>query len=111
MEPEGVSKATEDYRAAEDWLGRFMESETVQDANATTQARALYERYKSWTKDTNEFVMKERRFNEAMDDHGFEHTMRNNKKLYTGIKLRDHMENFSEKYGRLETVPDDLDVF
>ncbi len=38
MEPDGVIKATEDYRAAEDWLGRFMDSETIQDPNATTQA-------------------------------------------------------------------------
>jgi hypothetical protein len=48
---------------------------------------------KLWTKETNEFVMKERRFNEAMDDHGFAHTKRDNKKLYTGFRLRDPMGN------------------
>ena len=111
MEPDGVIKATEDYRAAEDWLGRFMDSETIQDPNATTQARMLYERYKSWTKDTNEFVMKERRFNEAMDDHQYGHTKRDNKKLYAGFRLRDPMEKFREKYGGNDTVPDDMDVF
>ena len=110
MEPDGVIKATEDYRAAEDWLGRFMDSETVQDPNGTTQARVLYERYKSWTKDTNEFVMKERRFNEAMDDHQYKHTKRDNKKLYACFRLRDPMEKFAEKYGRTEMVLDDPDV-
>jgi putative DNA primase/helicase len=83
-EPEEVSMATESYRKSEDWLQRFLDSETTaaEKENQQTQAKEVYQRYKRWAEDSKEFVQPERKFNPAMDDHGVESVFFHNKKMY-----------------------------
>jgi P4 family phage/plasmid primase-like protien len=94
MEPKDVLNATEEYRAAEDWLARFMESETATDPNGRIKARELFTRYKRWAEDSKEYVVNERRFNDAVKDHGIQSMKKDGRRLYLGIALRDHMADF-----------------
>jgi len=82
----------------------------VKDSAGHVQARALYERYKCWVKETNGYQLKERRFNEAMDEHGYMSIKQHNKKLYTGFRLRDPREGFGERPGKSmeEEIPEDV---
>jgi putative DNA primase/helicase len=109
MEPEAVTAATDDYRKAEDWLQRFLDSETRGAALATerTQARAVYERYKRWAEEAKEYVQSERKFNDAMEGHGEPSTKVNNKKLYH-LVLKDHLQNFAGTRGERVAEPEEV---
>jgi putative DNA primase/helicase len=84
MEPKAVIAATDDYRKSEDWLARFLEAETTPATSPEhrTQARDLYNRYKTWADDAKEFKQPERKFNEAMEAKDVEFSKVHNKKLY-----------------------------
>ena len=102
MEPEAVILATEEYRAAEDWLQRFLDSETT--AIGKTQAKNIYERYKRWAEESKEYVQPERKFNDAMDNHGVESSKEHNRKMYH-LTLKNHLENFMGTKGERMTDP------
>lgn len=52
--PEAVRAATEEYRAEENVLGRFIEDECVMLPEASVTSGALYERYVDWCKSNGE---------------------------------------------------------
>ena len=108
MEPAAVTAATDEYRKAEDWLQRFLDSETKEATGPTdrTQAREVYARYKHWAEDAKEYVQSERKFNEAMEGHGVVSSKSNNKKFYH-LVLKNILENFA---GRGERVPEPEEV-
>lgn len=109
QEPAEIEKATDEYRAAEDWLQRFLDSETVVAAGPEqrTQARDVYSRFKTWAEEAKEYIQPERKFNEAMEAHGVESSKAHNKKLYH-LMLRDRsLANFM---GRGERVPEPEEV-
>jgi P4 family phage/plasmid primase-like protien len=95
LEPEAVLNATEDYRKAEDWLQRFLDTETTPSANpsARVQARKLYQRYRRWAEEAKEHVQSERKFNEALESHGIEFSKEHNKKLYH-LTLRNPLTDY-----------------
>ena len=87
--------ATEDYRKAEDWLQRFLDTETTPSANPSdrVQARKVYERYRRWAEEAKEYVQSERKFNEALEGHGVEFSKEHNKKLYH-LTLRNPLADY-----------------
>jgi putative DNA primase/helicase len=84
MEPEAVLIATSEYRKSEDWLARFLDAETIPATGPQhrTQARDVYNRYKTWADDAKEYKQSERKFNDAMEARNVESSKLNNKKLY-----------------------------
>ena len=53
QEPAEIEKLLDEYRAAEDWLQRFLDSETVVAAGPEqrTQAETSYSRFKTWAEE------------------------------------------------------------
>jgi P4 family phage/plasmid primase-like protien len=91
QDPEEVTKATDEYRAEEDWVARFLQSETVEDKNGAIPARSFYNRYKNWADDARERTLSERKFAEAMKNHEHGSVKRNTGSWYEGLKLLDHL--------------------
>lgn len=85
--PDVVEEATQGYRLEQDILGQFLEEHTIKNPLAKVKSSQIYERYKEWAKDGNEFVMTHKAFGLALVERGFpkkeSHGM-----WYQGIGLR-----------------------
>lgn len=110
MEPDDVKAATEEYRAAEDWLQRFLDSETVETEGGVCQARKLYTRYKQWAEDAKEYCLSERRFADAMQDRGLKSKLHKKEgaRCYEGLVLRDHFAGIAGQCERMADPDGDL---
>jgi len=71
-EPVPVLAATNAYRAENDVVGAFLETETEGGTGQWVEASVLYERYKEWCKQAGEYAVSQRRFGQAMTERGFE---------------------------------------
>lgn len=87
MEPEEVKAATAAYRADEDLIVRFM-NEEASVGNDEARARDVYNRYKDWVRDNHEGELSERKFAEAMKEHGYTKVRRETGVFYKGFKLQ-----------------------
>jgi putative DNA primase/helicase len=87
MEPEEVKAATAAYRADEDLIVRFM-NEEASVGNDEAPARDVYNRYKDWVRDNHEGELSERKFAEAMKEHGYTKVRRETGVFYKGFKLQ-----------------------
>jgi P4 family phage/plasmid primase-like protien len=96
MEPDIVKGSTEEYRAQQDWMTRFLEEIAEVSLDCDIPARQLYEQYCDWCHKTGEFKLKEQKFAEGMKQKGREskRKRRNNGKtarLYEGLILRNRL--------------------
>jgi putative DNA primase/helicase len=87
-EPEEVKAATAQYRADEDLITRFMGEEAVAGEGEKVAARDVYARYKDWAKDNHEGEMSERKFADAMKEHGHVKVRSKAGVFYRGFKLQ-----------------------
>lgn len=84
--PAEVEQATAEYRAREDWLGRFLAARCRMEPGGRTGARELYLSYKSWAEECGEYVRSEKLFAEGMKGKGVE-KVRSNGIAYKGVRL------------------------
>jgi putative DNA primase/helicase len=86
-EPELVKDATKEYRTDQDVLAHFIASECIEGANEESPAHDLYQAYKKWAEETNEYVMNERGFSIALTERGLHKVRRCDgnwwKRIYT----------------------------
>jgi putative DNA primase/helicase len=100
-EPECVTKATTEYRDNQDYLERFVQEETEQDVKEFIPARKLYQRFCQWAERTGEYCIKEVKFAELMETHGYQKArptvggQRLSGAAYMGMKLKDSFADFS----------------
>jgi P4 family phage/plasmid primase-like protien len=86
--PESVTRATEEYRAENDQVGRFISEQCVKGNAASAMGRALYSAYRKWAEEGGEKEpMTETAFCLRMGEKGFvkEHGRRGSE--YMGIGL------------------------
>jgi P4 family phage/plasmid primase-like protien len=100
MEPDIVKASTDDYRASQDWMTRFLGEVTEPSPEDNIPARKLYEKYADWCSRTGEFKLKEAKFAEGMQQKGMKSKEKrqqdgSKKMAYEGMKLRDGMSGFS----------------
>jgi putative DNA primase/helicase len=109
-EPATVTRATAEYRTGEDSLTRFLQDETKAALNTTecTQATAVYARFRLWAERKKEFLLTERKFNEAMDSHGVESSFPHNKKMFR-LRLNPYPSWLGPGDDCEPTIPDDDD--
>src|SRR6266853_4141325 len=110
MDPEIVTKATEEYRGAEDMISRFLEECCEVSAAHDAPARKLYERYKEWAEDMKEYVLKERKFAEGMQEHDRKSKQKSvggkMNRVYEGLRIRDRFEGIGDRM--VEEMPEDV---
>ncbi|MBL8830366.1 MAG: hypothetical protein JNM18_25545 [Planctomycetaceae bacterium] len=90
--PSAVEAATGQYRAQEDALGAFIESECVVDQRDRARAGELYGKYAAWCERGGERAMNQRAFGVAMTERGFDR-VRNNGMWYLGIGIAAEPQN------------------
>jgi P4 family phage/plasmid primase-like protien len=90
-EPAKVAEFTEPIRLLADNIGYFLETQTIEDANASVPAQTLYDAYKEFVKehDLGSPVSK-RAFINALLVANFKKTKINNLVHICGLKLRDN---------------------
>lgn len=88
MEPEEVKAATANYRADEDLIVRFMSDVLREDTDARTGAREMFTEYERWCRDNHESALPERKFAEAMREHGHASKKMRDGRWYFGLAVR-----------------------
>jgi putative DNA primase/helicase len=68
--PKAVTDATESYLESEDVLGEWIEECCVLDTNAWTSSTELFNSWKSWAMERDEWVGSEKSFSQRLEDRG-----------------------------------------
>ena len=85
MYPDKVNAATQQYRESQDIVGQFLRAKCFLEPNMSTRVTGLYLSYKNWAADTKEFVLKERKFGDAMRRRGFVVEHKHDGNHYIGV--------------------------
>lgn len=85
--PRVVTKATDEYREAEDILGGFISEHCILGVNEKAQAGELYACYKRWAEASGHQVRSLTDFGKAITERGFE-KKRSEGIKYLGLRLR-----------------------
>ena len=86
--PACVQKAIDEYRAQNDWFGHFLDDKCELDASFRESSGALYQAYRNYSIDTNEYVRSTADFYFALEKAGFERIVRDGRRLFTGLRLK-----------------------
>jgi putative DNA primase/helicase len=86
--PATVSKATADYLSQEDSLGLWLEERCLLGRAYQSRSTALFEDYKEWAENTNEFVPKQKHFSQKLIDRGFQNDHDRNGWFFMGLALK-----------------------
>jgi putative DNA primase/helicase len=86
--PQIVVDATDEYLAAEDTIGLWLEERTVKDPNAKASPTELYSDWKGWAEDKGVWVGDVRRFSQSMLQRGYKNSKgHGGSRAYKGIGL------------------------
>jgi putative DNA primase/helicase len=86
-EPAVVKDATHDYRTDQDVLAHFIATRCIEGSDVESPARDLYQAYKKWAEETNEYVVNERGFSNALSERGFQKVRHSGGNIWKGIGL------------------------
>lgn len=86
--PECVQKAIEEYRSQNDWFGHFLEEKCEIDDSYRESSSALYQAYRNFCIDTNEYVRSTADFYLALENAGYSRLIVNRKRYFKGLRLR-----------------------
>ncbi|MEU9148690.1 phage/plasmid primase, P4 family [Streptomyces sp. NPDC048349] len=85
--PEAVKVRTQEYQAASDVLGRFLEERTIRNPHGVIKARDLFTAWTAWCQASGEQSGSEVSFSESMATRGYEKKTRNGTRHYIGVML------------------------
>ena len=86
--PAIVQKAIDDYRAQNDWFGNFLEEKCEVGEGLRESSSALYQTYRDYCADTNEYVRSTADFYTALEGAGFERLQLKRKRYFAGLRLK-----------------------
>lgn len=86
--PECVKKAIDEYRSQNDWFGHFLADKCEVDASYKESSSALYQAYRNYSMDCNEYIRSTADFYFALEKAGFERIKIHNKRYFKGLRLR-----------------------
>ena len=86
--PACVKAAIDEYRSQNDWFGHFMEDKCETGDGFRESSSSLYQAYRNYCIDTNEYVRSTADFYFAMESAGFERVTLNRKRYFKGVRLR-----------------------
>ncbi len=85
--PPTVSKAIEEYRESNDWLGRFLDDRCELDPKASEPAQELYKAYVRHCQETFDFTRPSSDFYAALERAGLRKSKAKRKTVYVGVRL------------------------
>lgn len=86
--PATVQKAIDDYRNQNDWFGNFLDEKCEVGDTYRESSSALYQSYRNYCMDTNEYVRSTADFYTAMDGAGFRRISAKGKRYFAGVRLK-----------------------
>jgi len=86
--PKCVKDAIEEYRDQNDWFAHFLEDKCTIDENVKESSNALYQTYRNYAYDNNEYVRSTTDFYAALDKAGFIRAKLHNKRFFKGLILK-----------------------
>lgn len=86
--PECVQKAIDEYRNQNDWFGHFLADKCEVEDSYKESSSALYQAYRSYSMDCNEYIRSTADFYFALEKSGFERIKVHNKRFFKGLRLR-----------------------
>jgi P4 family phage/plasmid primase-like protien len=86
--PAAVAAATDEYFAAEDALGRWLDEACDRAGNLSETSSTLFAAWKIWAEANGEFVGSIKRFSENLSSRGFEHYRDRRARGFRGLALR-----------------------
>lgn len=101
--PKCLSEAKQKYKEKMDVIFQFTNDECVFDPKGKIECKLLYSLYKEWAKNNSEWVLKESKFKERLEQKGvFVTRNTKGKAIYNGIRTREALfsvEKYSEEKG------------
>nr|WP_242940589.1 phage/plasmid primase, P4 family [Anaeromicropila populeti] len=85
--PACVQKAIDEYRNQNDWFGHFMEDCCDIDPSYKESSSGLYQAYRNYCVDTNDYVRNTADFYLALESAGYERVVQNRKRYFKGLRL------------------------
>lgn len=86
--PAIVQKAIDDYRNQNDWFGNFLAEKCEVGSTYLESSSALYQAYRNYCMDSNEYVRNTADFYLALENGGFERLIQNRKRYFKGLHLK-----------------------
>ena len=94
--PACVQKAIDEYRAQNDWFGHFLDDKCEVDASFRESSGSLYQAYRNYSIDTNEYVRSTADFYFALENAGFKRINPRGKRFFIGLRLKTDDGDFDE---------------
>ena len=92
--PAIVQKAIDDYRSQNDWFGNFLAEKCDVGDGLKESSSALYQAYRNYCLDCNEYVRNTADFYLALENAGFERLVVSRKRYFKGLSLKSEDEDF-----------------
>ncbi len=90
--PDAVTEATNEYLAAEDALGRWLEERCVLGSSGFTSTTQLFGDFRTWCERNGEFVRSQRRFSDSLAArNGFRRLRTNQVRGFEGVILKQEL--------------------
>ena len=86
--PACVQKAVDEYRARNDWFCHFLEDKCETGGGYRESSGDLYQAYRNYCVETNEYVRNTADFYSALENAGFERLTLNRKRYFKGLRLK-----------------------
>jgi phage/plasmid-associated DNA primase len=83
-----VQDAIGEYRSQNDWFGHFIEDKCDTGDSYKESSSALYQAYRNYCIDTNEYVRRTADFYFALENAGYERIVLNRKRYFKGLRIR-----------------------
>ena len=96
--PACVKAAIDEYRSQNDWFGHFMEDKCETGNGFRESSSSLYQAYRNYCIDTNEYVRSTADFYFALESAGFERVTLNRKRYFKGVRLRTDMDDAGDDF-------------
>lgn len=87
--PACVQNAIDEYRSQNDWFGHFLADKCEVDDSYKESSSALYQTYRNYSLDCNEYIRSTADFYFALEKAGFERIKVHNKRFFKGLRLRE----------------------
>lgn len=84
-----MTKAIDEYRSQNDWFGHFLDEKCDVDESFKESSSALYQAYRNYSLDCNEYVRSTADFYFALEKAGFERLTLNRKRYFKGLKIHE----------------------
>ena len=86
--PECVQKAIDEYRIQNDWFNHFLEDKCEIDPSYRESSNTLYQAYRNYCMDTNEYVRSTTDFYFALEKAGFTKLNLSGRKFIKGLRVK-----------------------